>query len=163
MVRWLPLTIATACGFGDPGWLYVVPGATSVQDSGRRFDTTDPDGLKLRVYADAFTGYLGAEVDVLSTKRPLSDSAHLVLSVTDRAGRPLPPERAVPPISHCRTGGRAGSGFPADAVVCSARATFTIDPMVGCSRNADLEDVKIVVTGLGEGFPPEVRVPIVAL
>jgi hypothetical protein len=35
--------------------------------------------------------------------------------------------------------------------------------MVGCSRNADLENIKIVVTGLGDGFPPEITVSLVAL
>jgi hypothetical protein len=160
---WLPVAVATACVFGDPGWVYAVPNATPVQDSGRRFDVVGPDGLQLRVYADAFTGSLGAEVDVLSSKLPLPDGTHLALSVIDAAGRTLRPERAVPPISGCRTGGRAGSGFPAGAVVCSARASFAIVPMVGCSRNADLEHVKIVVTGLGDGFPSEITVPVVAL
>jgi hypothetical protein len=160
---WLPVALATACVFGDLGWVYIIPKATPVQDSGRRFDVVGPDGLRLRVYADAFTGSLGTEVDVFSSKLPLPGSTHLVLSVVDAAGRTLGPQRGVPPISVCRTGGRAGSGFPAGAVVCSARASFAIVPMVGCSRNADLEKLKIVVTGLGDGFPSEIRVPVVAL
>lgn len=163
VVGWLPVVLATACVLGDPGWVYTVPKGTPVQDSGRRFDVAGPHGLKLRVYADAFTGSLGAEVDVLSPELPLPDSTHLVLSVTDRAGQTLRPQLGAPSISGCRIGGRAGSGFPGDALVCSARASFAIVPRVGCSRNADLETVKIVVIGLGDGFPPEITIPLVAL
>ena len=163
VVGWPALALATACVLGDPGWMYTVPRATPVHDNGSRFDVLRPDGLKLRVYADAFAGSLSAEVDVLSPTRLFPESTRVVLSVIDRAGKTLRPERGVPALSGCHTGGRPGSGFPGDALVCSARASFTIIPMVGCSRNADLEDVKIVVTGLGEGFPPEVIVPLVAM
>src|SRR3954469_1595208 len=98
---WFPLVVATACGFGDPGWLYTPPGATPVQDNGRRYDVTGPAGLQLRVYADAFTGSLDAEVDAVGSRQPLADNTHLTLTVEDSSGRPLSPYRPIPPVSTC--------------------------------------------------------------
>jgi hypothetical protein len=162
LVRWLPLTILTACVVGDPGWVYTVRGATPVEDGGRRFDIAGPEGLKLRIYADAFTGSLDTEVEVIGSTRPLPDTTRLAVTIIDKFGRSLPPHRSRPSSSECQAGGRTDSGFPADTIVCSASTTAAIHPITGCSRNPDLDEITIKITGLGEGFPPEVRVQAVA-
>jgi hypothetical protein len=133
-----------------------------VEDGGRRFDIAGPEGLKLRIYADAFTGSLDAEIDVLGTTRPLGETTGLAVAIMDKSGRRLPPHRSRPSSSRCQAGGRTTSSFPADAMVCTASATAAIHPIRGCSRNPDLDEITIKVTGLGEGFPPEVIVQAVA-
>lgn len=150
--------VVTACVVGDPGWHYEAPIGTPIQENGLRYDVKDPSGLLVRVYAGAFTGSLDADVDVIGSSVPLASNSHLTLNVIDGTGRPLPPHRLRPASSRCRLGGRQGSGFAPDVMVCSATASFAIHPVAGCSRNPDLDRVMIAIGGVGAGPLHEVRV-----
>jgi hypothetical protein len=158
--RCLAAAAVTGCVLGDPGWIYEATGGVPVQESGLRYDVKGSSGLLVRVHASAFTGSLTAEVDVVGSNVSLPSDAHLALSLIDRSGRPLPHYRGLPPSSGCRSGGRAGSGFAPTSLVCFAREAFEIRPISGCSRNPELDQVTLVIAGMGDGFPSEVRVPM---
>jgi hypothetical protein len=158
--RCLAAAAVTGCVLGDPGWIYEATDGVPVQESGLRYDVKGPSGLLVRVHASAFTGSLTAEVDVVGSEVSLPSDAHLTLRILDRARRPLPHYRGLPPSSGCRPGGRAGSGFAPTSLVCFAREAFEIRPISGCSRNPELDQVTLVIAGMGDGFPSEVRVPM---
>ena len=48
----------------DPGWHYRAESGRPINEHGLRFNVATPSGLKLRVYASAFTGRLGVKVDL---------------------------------------------------------------------------------------------------
>jgi hypothetical protein len=162
VARCLAAAAVTGCILGDPGWIYEATGGVPVHENGLRYDLKGPSGLLIRVHASAFTGSLDAEVDVVGSDMPLPGDTHLALSIMDHAGRPLPHYRGRPATSGCHPGGRVGSGFAPTSLVCSASEAFAIRPISGCSRNPDLDQVTIVIAGIGTSFPGEVRVPMLA-
>ena len=147
----------------DPGWHYLAVGGHAVQEDGLRYDVAASPSIAVRVVANAFTGFLSTEVDLVGVGRTLPYDAHATLSAVDSSGGTLPIDPSMTTTSECRLGGRAGSGFPTTQNVCFVGAHFQIQPVVGCLRNPKLEHIVLTAKVVGDGLSEEVRIPLTAM